>query len=130
MGAWGHTAFENDTACDWVWKLEETNNTELLHNTLDQVMEETGEPDAIVACEGLAAAEVVAAMNGGPHESLPDDVKAWLSGKTKPDAGLIKKGRDAAAIILKASELRELWEESEWYEPWKKDVEGLIERLT
>jgi hypothetical protein len=39
MGAWGHSAFENDDALDWVAELEEVENTSILIAAFDAVLE-------------------------------------------------------------------------------------------
>ncbi len=82
-------------------------------------------------CNAIAACEVLAAMQGRPSPTLPEDVAAIakrLSGKAT-DA-LRKTARDALDRVLgKNSEVSELWEDSEDAEKWRKSVEGLKARL-
>ena len=129
MGAWGHRAFENDTAADWVWELEETDDLSLLNCALDSALDTTDDIDADIASEALAAAEVVAALNGVPHIDLPNSIVSWTTGRPRPDTALVEKARKAATRILQSSELAELWAEADGTE-WNDDVQALINRLT
>lgn len=129
MGAWGHRAFENDTGADWVWELEESDDLSLLHEALDAALDTTDDIDADIASEALAAAEVVAALNGVPHIELPNSVVSWTTGRERPNAALVEKARRAASRIAQTSELAELWAEAEDTQ-WNEDVQALINRLT
>lgn len=129
MGAWGHRAFENDTAADWIWELEESDDLSLIHSALDAALDTADDIDADIASEALAAAEVVAALKGVPHIELPNSIVSWTTGRKRPDAALVEKARRAATRVVKSSELAELWAETESTE-WNEDVQALINRLT
>src|SRR5947209_19498458 len=67
MGAWGVLAFDNDTANDWAYDLESADDLSLVQGALDKVERlGAGYLDADVACEALAACEVVARLKGRP----------------------------------------------------------------
>ena len=83
-------------------------------------------PDASCA---LAAAEVDAALKGRPAQDLPDDLRSWIEGKSAPKDGIVSKAREAVAAVLKGSELRDLWEESDGLEDWQPIVQDLQRRL-
>ncbi len=129
MGAWGHRAFENDTAADWVWELEESDDLSLVHEALNAALDAGDDADADMCSEALAAAEVVAALQGVPHIELPNTIVSWTTGRKRPDAALVEKARRAATRILQSSELAELWAEADGTE-WNEDVQALINRLT
>lgn len=123
MGAWGAGNFENDTALDWVLALEESEGLSLVGQAIAEVLEVDDYLDADVACIGLAAAEVVAALRDQPPDELPEEVSRWVQvQEITPSDELIS---DSLAAIEKirnddGSELRELWEEDddppvEWY---------------
>lgn len=38
MGAWGHGAFDNDTACDWAYELEQASDLSLVDIALQNVL--------------------------------------------------------------------------------------------
>ncbi len=132
MGAWGSGNFENDTAQDWLYDFGE-NDFRLIERTLAGVasMVALDELDADEACEVLAAAECVAAAAGFPPENPPEELAEWLTENSpmqvKP--AYIEMARKAVARVLKKSELRELWLESEAFDGWETAVLNLQSRL-
>ena len=132
MGAWGSGNFENDTAQDWLYDFGE-NDFRLIERTLAGVasMVALDELDADEACEVLAAAEFVAAAAGFPPENPPEELAEWLTENSpmqvKP--AYIEMARKAVARVLKKSELRELWLESEAFDGWETAVLNLQSRL-
>jgi hypothetical protein len=130
MGAWGHQAFENDDALDWVAELEEAEDASVLAEAFDAIPEDAEEyVEAPEASTALAGAEVVAALLGKPTPSLPEEVTAWVSGRKGVSPGVVKKARRAVQRVLANSELKELWEDAEDFAPWKASVEDLLKRL-
>jgi len=130
MGAWGYGIFDNDTALDWVGALEPTKGTDFLHKTLDAVPDKVGGPDADVCSNGLAAAEVVAALKGAPSESLAEEASAWVKANSEaPTPELIAKAQRACRLIKTDSELRDLWDEVEELATWLAAVEDIERRL-
>lgn len=135
MGTWGIGPFENDSANDWAYSLEETTDLSLVDSTLDEVIASAGgylEVDQ--AASGLAACEVLACMlgRGSAPDAYSEKVHAWVSGVAlKPDAAVLAKANGAIDRILGAgSELRELWEESEDADTWLSSVQDLRSRLS
>ncbi|HXG08753.1 MAG TPA: DUF4259 domain-containing protein [Gemmataceae bacterium] len=129
MGAWGHGSFENDDALDWVGELEGAEDTEPISEAFDAVLEAEDYLEAPEASRGIAAAEVVAALIGQPAAKLPGEVTSWLVGKKPPKPALVQKAQRVVKRILKNSELKELWAESEDSAKWQQEVEGLLHRL-
>lgn len=131
MGAWGCAAFENDEASDFVYDLEESEDLSILTEALAGMIPgaelELQAPECAVA---IAAAEIVAALNGRPAPDLPEDVAAWVQGKPRPDPRLIAQARQALEAILQDSELKDLWLENKAdYPQWLAGVEDLKRRL-
>jgi hypothetical protein len=117
MGAWGERAFDNDTANDWTYELEHSNDLSLVESALRQV-EDAGDGylDQDLACHALAACEVLARLQGnhGYRNAYTERVDEWVaSHPLTPPPALLKR---AAAVIDRilgdASELRELWDET------------------
>lgn len=136
MGAWSHEPFGNDTAGDWVYELEDAIGLDFLEQTLDNALgedEDDGYLEAPEAEEALAAVEVLVHMvgKGAGFEKLPEDVATWVAACTeKPGPPLIQKALSALARIgSDESELRELWEESEDFEAWKKAIDARTQAL-
>lgn len=133
MGAWGSQTFENDTALDWVADFVEIGELEMIQETLETAIEGDDEPvDVDVACEALAACEVLAHLNGKPggeHSTTPE-LDAWIKGfRKKAPAALYKlAGKAIERVLDEESELRLLWEDA-GDNGWIKDVKDLQARL-
>jgi hypothetical protein len=130
MGAWGLESFENDDAMDWVAELERE-GLPATGGAIQAVLELADDYlEAPVCSEGLAAAEVLAALRGCPAANLPGEVVEWVHRYPgDPGAELIRNAQIAVAAILRNSELRELWEESGEFGGWQKSVTDLQSRL-
>ncbi len=135
MGAWGIGNFDNDTAADWAFQLEESEDLTLVKETIDQVLNgEEDYLDADLACEALAAIEVVARLQGnwGEKSTYSEPVDNWVEGHNfvvPPE--LIKNSCKAIdRILAENSELKELWKESDDYGAWKELLKNLKKRVT
>jgi hypothetical protein len=134
MGAWEIDAFGNDDACDWAYELEKSNDLSIVESALDKVIVASSDyvesPDA---CEALAAIEVIARLQGnwGVCNSYTEGVDSWVEKNSIiPNSLLTQKAHKAIEVILSDnSELKELWEDSDEYEDWKKSVNELKERV-
>ncbi len=137
MGAWGHKNFENDDAGDWVYDLEMSNDKSVIHQALDGVLTNEDYLEAPDCCVALAAAEVVLAGRTGDHSRVPEDVSSWLKRKhgfikKKPvtfESEDVSKSIEAISKIVESSELKELWEESDDFQPWLELENDLIAKL-
>lgn len=128
MGAWSHEPFGNDTAADWAWGLDDSNDLEYIENALAAV-EDEDEVDASVAEEAIAAIDVLAKAlgKGTPPDAYSESAMQWIE-RVKPVVG--RELRERAIQVLNrvledSSELRELWEYSDDYEAWQASVAAL-----
>lgn len=135
MGAWGTDTFENDTACDWAYGLEGTADLTRVRQALTACVEAGDEYlDADVACEALAACEVVARLKGqsGARNAYTEPVDAWVA------AHPMTPPPDVVALALKAidrvhtppSELLELWDEEGPNAGWHAAINDLRARVS
>jgi len=130
MGAWGIGTFDNDDASDWLYDLERSEGTALIEESLDRVPAEEDYLESPECANALAAAEIVAALKGVPAPGLPEGALHWISAKAiTPSSGLIDKAISAVQKIKAASELRELWEETEDFNALRACVEDIEQRL-
>lgn len=130
MGAWSHEPFGNDTANDWGYGLEDTQDLSLVDAALSAVVNcEEKYLDASVAEEAVAAAEVLAQLlgRGTQRDSYTKKVEAWTRTVTiRPSPELKHKARKALERILSdESELRELWQESDQASEWEDSIRAL-----
>lgn len=129
MGAWSHTSFGNDDASDFLYEVE-SDGRDALERAIAAV-EQTpadGYIESSSASELLAAAELLATVHGKPPQDLPELARA-LAAKLKPDGGLRMRATASVRRVVAASELRELWEESDELDAWTANAADLIARL-
>ncbi|ABW31479.1 DUF4259 domain-containing protein [Acaryochloris marina] len=130
MGASGVGSFDNDNAMDWVAELEgyadDSPIVDALNTVIDQADDSPGTLDCSIA---IAAAEVVAAQLGHPHEDCPEEIEVWVEGHPAPSATRVAQARQAIEVILAESELKGLWENSGGLEEWQGAMEDLLSRL-
>ncbi|MBL9202833.1 MAG: DUF4259 domain-containing protein [Opitutaceae bacterium] len=131
MGAWSELPFGNDTACDWAYGLEDSEDLSYIEETLQTVLDAGDDYlEAPAGDEAIAAAEVVAWLHGkpSPRDAYSEDVSTWVEAHPiKPTAALIKKAIAALDRIKREpSELLSLWEGNE---KWAVSVAELRARL-
>ena len=130
MGAWGVLPFENDTAVDWMWNLEEAIDTSVLTDALESVA--SSEALSCGDCEeAVAAAEVVAALRGKSPGDLPDEVGAFLrvQRKQKPPTKLSELAITVVQRIAEASDLKDRWGRSDRAHAWQEAMKDLLQQL-
>lgn len=134
MGAWGTGVFDNDTACDWAYSLEESNDLSVVDAAFEKVL--AGESEYLEASdaeEGLAAVEVVARLQGnfGEKNSYTQAVDTWVSkNKIKVSPELAKRALATIERILSgSSEIVDLWAETDEFDVWKNSLENLKSRV-
>ncbi len=134
MGAWGHTAFENDQALDWFGNnLEPYPTADTLAAAIEAVTSADSDDsvDAISAIEALAAAELVAAMLGKPQSDLHPKIAEWVAANPIPiEDDLISAAAAAVKRVAIDSELRDLWDEPNATGPWSESNLDLLRRLS
>jgi hypothetical protein len=135
MGAWGHLNFENDTALDLVYEIEEK-GVDRIKNAIEAVnsREEDSFLDSDLCSEALAAIEYIAAAKDKISEDFPEDAEEWLTPANKESLlairNLIPKSKQAIDRIQHNSELKDLWEETEDFDKWTKVLEDLAARIS
>ncbi|HUP13209.1 MAG TPA: DUF4259 domain-containing protein [Niastella sp.] len=135
MGAWGHLNFENDTALDLVYEIEEK-GADRIKTAIEAInsREEDGLLDSDLCSEALAAIEYIAAVKDKASEDFPEDAEAWLTPGNKESLlairDLINKSKQAIDRIKNNSELKDLWEETEDFGGWNEALDGLVTRIS
>ena len=141
MGAWGIKTFENDGAMDWLGDfMEQPSDKRILDafsagptiiqpGFIGKLMGKNAEsiPGELDGDEVLAAAEVVATILGRPSTSNPDELKNPPTITLSPTT--VSKALAAIDEIMKDSNLKDCWEETDDFQAWKAEVEDLRTRL-
>ncbi|KAF1026579.1 MAG: hypothetical protein GAK29_01198 [Acinetobacter bereziniae] len=136
MGTWSHEPFGNDIASDWAYEFEENDGYEVIEDAFDQIIDMATEEfiDSDIGCIAHAAAEVLAkSFTDGvaENEYYPEPVEKWLQhNQHKHNYELIPKALLALNLLISEnSELDELWQDSDDYEDWTKNIAELKETL-
>lgn len=128
MGSWGYAALEDDTALDFIGGFSDAPSVDKLREVLTAA-NEAEYIDDYSGPQAMAAAEVVAAMNGKPFAKLNESVAAWAAQQGPPDAELKTLAATVVQQVFEESELRDIWEDSGAIEPWGEAIEELKSRL-
>jgi hypothetical protein len=132
MGAWGVLAFDNDSANDWAYGLEDVDDLSLIESAFEEAEAAGGFLDTDLATNALAACEVLARLRGKPGytNAYTEKVDKWVAQhKLVPSPQLLTRASGVIDLVLgEDSELRELWEEGDGTE-WRKSVEDLRQRV-
>lgn len=134
MGAWGTGIFENDDVLDWKADLLDSDDIELIEETIEEVLEEEY-IESDLASNALGAIEILAALQGSPgkeilnNQSTTEDLYDWINTHKGKGKELIAKAKRAVKKIKKDSELKELWDETEKYPIWLNTIDDLENRL-
>jgi hypothetical protein len=129
--SWGVASFENDSAVDWFWRLEEaTDPGEFMAQAIDDVVG-AAEPPGVDDCiNGIAAAELCACCAGHPPVVLPDRIQAWaVRNPHAPHPDEIASAVEAVNLIRAEGALRKIWEDAGDYGPWSVELDDLLARL-
>lgn len=131
MPAWGVESFSNDDAMEWLSELENAEDAEPLWAALRAVTDESAdELEASTCVIALAAAETVAALNGHPSPTLPEELTRWVARhRMNVDPALTGLALNAVEAVQTSSELKDRWEDSGSLEEWQVDLDSLRARL-
>ncbi|WP_415888175.1 DUF4259 domain-containing protein [Neptuniibacter sp. SY11_33] len=129
-GAWDYGSFDNDSAADWVYELDQSKTTRYLLTVFNAVPS-SGYIDVDVCSVAIAAAEVTASLKDGKTQNLPKSVANWVQ-VNKPDYKVALAAR-ATEILgyckdTKRSELAQLWDEGDSVK-WFSNISVLGARL-
>ncbi|WP_248739703.1 DUF4259 domain-containing protein [Pseudomonas sp. MWU12-2029] len=122
MGTWSIHAFGNDEAADFAIELSESSDLDLIQSALEDVIAADEYLEAPEADRGIAAAAVLALLNGQEIPGALDEaLSTWVKSQTtKPGSALLTKAQVVIERVLSEnSELAELWIESDEYESWQ-----------
>ena len=129
MGAWGNGSFENDDAADWLAGLSALAPADLTR-IFAQAADDPAYLEAPAASVAVAAAEVVAALNGSPATGAPAAILDWTKKHQQASSP------DLTALALRAldrvrrnSELKDLWMEADGLNDWIAALKNLQARL-
>ena len=128
MSAWGAGSFENDDAADWLTKLP-TIAPEDLTKIFSQAADDPSYFEAPAASVVVAAAEVIATLNGSPAIAVPPEIVQWMPNRQAPTPELKALALRALDRVRKNSELKDLWLEADGLNEWTAAIQDLQTRV-
>lgn len=128
MAGWGTGSFENDDAVAWLAKLG-TIGPEDLKQIFIQAADDSSYLEAPAASVVVAAAEVIAALNGSPAAGLPAQIVKWTTNRPASTPELTALTLRALERVRKNSELKDLWLEADGLNDWIAVIQDLQTRV-
>ena len=129
MGAWGTGSFENDDARDWVADLG-TVTPDALTKIFVRAADDPAYLEAPDASKTVAAAEVVAALNGSPAAGAPAAILDWTQKHQQANSPELKAlAVRALDRVRRNSEVKDLWMEADGLNDWIAALKDLQARL-
>ena len=132
MGAWGHKTFQDDTTCDWVYELQETEDPiEFLRESLTPEDENYIEYDN--GCGILGASEAIYGICHDSRDQENEEFTSWVAANKGLDVTTLKglAVSSMQKVLSENSELNELWSENEeFYPQWREEIEAMIKGLS
>lgn len=134
MSTWGHGAFDNDDASDFLGDLLESGQpVDDLRDALGTGALDEGYLEAPDGSVAVAAAAVIAVAMAGPVEGVPAEQAAHVAelGLAPDDVEQLTTEALAALdrVVAAGSELAELWGEAGEAVAWRSALEPLRESL-
>lgn len=133
MGAWSEDTFGNDAACDWIGSFLERPGLGAVREAIGAVLPSADYLDSDLACDCLAACEVIARLQGkwGVRNPYSEDLDNWVEANPTLVPADLKDDADSAIerILAPNSELPELWDEGSRNEKWHDAINDLRERI-
>lgn len=129
MSIWGYYNFDNDTAADFAGSFRDHPTKTLLSETLTSAA--AAQPVAAEeARKALAAAEIVAAIQGKPSQDFPADLILVIA-KQNAEHGheLRQLAISAVQQVLQHSELPQMLTDQDDHRRWNKLQQELLHRL-
>lgn len=134
METWGAASFDNESASEWFYEMEEADDPgSVMAAALDEALSSAEHLGVDTCSQAVAAAELVAACAGHLPPRLPDRVLRWVHAHPhRPASEELSDATEAVRRIRAESELSEFWadgvedpDENEWL----PEIDDLLARL-
>ncbi len=130
MAEWGPGIYENDDAMDWIYDLLDSGGLSRVKKALDVVEQERVDSAEAADCRiALAAADLVAALDGDINPNLPSEAEEWIALINRSASGLRPKAENVVRLIQKDSVLRRDMNKKGVLKEWEQQMDALIKRL-
>jgi hypothetical protein len=134
MGTWSVDPFGNDDAVDLIYDLVEIDNLAFIVETIQKILDLDSEyliaPEAV---EAIAAVDTISRLKGNFYikNAYTEFLDGWITNhKLIPPQELVESAMLAMdRILTDPSELLKLWQDSEDFGDWAKEMQDLKARL-
>jgi hypothetical protein len=127
MAAWGSGSFENEDAAAWLAELGTKSPDDL--TGIFAAADDPGYFEAPAASVVVAAAEVLAALQGSPAHGVPSEIVRWTANREAPTPELKALALRALDRVRRNSELKDLWLEADGLNDWTAALQELQTRI-
>ncbi len=132
MGYWGIKTFENDSAQDWIFGLEEEKNLAIVALKFGELFSTYHANKKVLidddlASQALAAAEIVSALLGKPSFALPPTLKKWLEKNKTYSKELVSVFNELAKTNALENKSETLWKDCTKAQKWNLILDSLSE---
>lgn len=132
MGAWNYGVFDDDTAYDALYDLQESANIIVeMEKYFDEVLK-ANYIDYDKGHYAIVSAAVIDSVINGTSYRCDDSYIEWIEKLNEFDFTPLKQKAVQAidSVLSNHSELKELWEDNEeLYTSWRNDKLGIQKRL-
>jgi len=115
---------------DWIYDLLDSGGLSRVKKALDVVEQDGSNSVETADCRiALAAADLVAALDGDINPNLPAEAEEWIALINRSASGLRPKAENVVRLIHKDSVLRKDMEKKRILKEWEQQMVALIKRL-
>lgn len=130
MGAHGIGSFQDDDGADFEAEILASRDIDIVIDALKAVPDEDYEyVENATAMRALVAAEMIADQMGHESGDIPDDLHSWIHEFGDADNQHVHLAHSAVDRILRKSETRDLWQDSQHFTDWLVKTRNLLHRL-
>ena len=130
MAEWGPGIYENDDAMDWIYDLLDSGSLSRVKYALNVIALDGSGPYEIADCRiALAAADIIAALDGEVNPNLPKEAEEWVEMTNRSASDLRAKAEEVVQTIIKASELKKHMQKASQEKDWLRIMQALLKRL-
>ncbi len=130
MANWGPGIYENDDAMDWIYDLLDSGGLSRVKQALDVVIQEDVDGLELADCHiALAAADLVASLDGEINPNLPTEAEDWITLTNRPVSGLRAKAELVVKKIVNESFIPDQFDDVDQRSQWHGEMKSLLERL-
>lgn len=130
MAIWGPGIYQSDEVMDWIYDLLYYGNLSSIRYALDTINQDQMVITDIPNCQiALAAADLVASLNGDLNQNMPEEAEEWILTMDHSAEELQEQAKDVVRLIYKNSALKDYMQKNNQLDEWTLVINDVLERL-